>query len=153
MFETASSVTLKLRYPAWAVGERAEVSINGTRQQLEVGPGAYITLRRDWKKGDSVNLKLPMQTRLEQLPDGSDFFAILYGPIVLSAKTPPMENETLVFYADDSRMGHIASGQLCPLEDSPMLVEGSSSVLSQIKRMEGDSLRFRAPGAIEPAAW
>ena len=91
-----------------------------------------------------------MQPRLEQLPDGSDYYAILYGPIVLSAATSPFEHEVLDFIADDSRMGHIPGGQLCPLERSPVLVAASTDFLDRIERVDDDELRFKAAGLIEP---
>jgi DUF1680 family protein len=37
-----------------------------------------------WKNGDRVEIALPMELRLERLPDRQDIAAILYGPIVLA---------------------------------------------------------------------
>lgn len=152
VFEADAFIALKLRYPEWAAGP-ATVLINGDRQDVAAEPGQYISLRRDWRKGDTVTLELPMQPRLEQLPDGSDYYAILYGPIVLAAATAPFDDEALDFIADDSRMGHIAGGQLCPLERSPMLVAASTDFLDRIERVDGDELRFRTAGLIEPEAY
>jgi DUF1680 family protein len=152
VFEADATVTLKLRYPEWAAGP-ATVLINGERQDVAAEPGQFISLRRDWRQGDTVTLELPMQPRLEQLPDGSDYYAILYGPIVLAAATSPFEDEALDYIADDSRMGHIAGGQLCPLERSPMLVAASTDFLDRIERVDGDELRFRTTGLIEPEAY
>lgn len=150
VFEADSDISLKLRYPAWAVSKTPVVTINGELQNVSVGPGNYITLQRQWKKGDTVTLQLPMQTHLEQLPDGSEYYAILYGPIVLSAKTSPFEDEVLNYYADDSRMGHIASGPLCPLERSPVLVAASTDFADRIERVDDTELRFRASAVIQP---
>lgn len=153
VFESDADITLKLRYPEWATGSGPNVSINDEPFELATKPGQYIELKRQWKKGDVVTLALPMQTRLEQLPDGSDYYAILYGPIVLSAKTSPVKDETLNFFADDSRMGHIAGGPLCPLEESPILVSGSTDFMDKITREPGKDLRFKATAVIQPAAF
>lgn len=153
VFDSDTDITLKLRYPAWVASATPALSLNGKKQNLAAEPGQYITLKRAWKKGDTVTLDLPMTTRLEQLPDGSDYYAILYGPIVLSAKTAPFENEVIDFYADDSRMGHIPVGPLCPLENSPMLVSGSTDFLEYIERLDDGELSFTASGVIQPEAY
>ena len=153
VFETDSEISLQLRYPSWATSEQATVSVNGEAQSVTVRPGSYISLQRRWRKGDTVDLQLPMQARLEQLPDGSDYYAILYGPIVLSAPTSPFEDEVLDYFADDSRMGHIPGGPLCPLERSPVLVAASTDFLDRIQRVEGDELRFRASEVVQPEAF
>lgn len=149
-FEKPASLALKLRYPAWAASDTATVLVNGKRQKSDIGPGGYITLRRDWRKGDTVELKLPMRVHLEALPDGSDYYAVLYGPIVLAAATTPFEDEVLRFDADDSRMGHVASGRLCPIEQAPMFVAKSADFASKIKRTHKSELRFKASSVIEP---
>jgi uncharacterized protein len=48
---------LKLRIPAWASG--ATASVNGEPSALSVTRG-YATIRRRWRKGDVVALRLPM---------------------------------------------------------------------------------------------
>jgi hypothetical protein len=52
-----------------------------------------------------------MTTHLEQMPDKSNYYAVLHGPVVLAAKTDGRPDEKLNFLADDSRMGHIAQGR------------------------------------------
>ena len=44
-------------------------------------------MTREWRNGDRVEIDLPMRTTIERLPDGSDYVAILHGPIVLAART------------------------------------------------------------------
>ena len=153
VFEADTGITLKLRYPAWASSEPPVLMINDEQVNVQARPGSYISLQRRWKKGDTVTLELPMQTHLEQLPDGSDYYAILYGPIVLSARTSPFQDELLDYYADDSRMGHIASGPVCPLERAPVLVAATTDFLDRIDRVDDSELRFRASGVIQPEAY
>ncbi len=147
VFENDADLTLKLRYPAWATAKDPQVTINGERTSIAGKAGGYISVERQWKAGDTVSLELPMEARQEQLPDGSDWYALLYGPIVLSARTSPFEDEVLNYYADDSRMGHIASGQQCPAELVPLFVSESADLAGHIERIAGEELRFRFSGA------
>lgn len=142
VFETDAEIALKLRYPSWATAPEARVRINGKLQTVSVPPGSYVTLQRAWKKGDTVDLELPMATHLEQLPDGSDYYAILYGPIVLAAATSPFENEALDFLADGSRMGHVAAGPMCPLDEAPVFLADSPDFAEDVERVAGRELRF-----------
>jgi len=143
VFENDSDIRLKLRYPTWASSEQPVVRVNGRTEKVTAAAGSYITLKRNWKKGDTVSLDLPMTINTEQLPDGSDYYAILYGPIVLAAETSPFPGESLNFYADDSRMGHIASGPTCPVEQVPIFVSPEPDFDKHIGRIDGNELRFR----------
>ena len=89
-------------------------------------------------------MQLPMHLSEEQLPDGSDYYAFKYGPIVLASKYGT-ENQ-LGLFADDSRGGHIAHGTPIPLNDIPVIVGNSSSVLEHIKKENAQSLKFKLDG-------
>jgi hypothetical protein len=99
-----------------------------------------------------VDVQLPMTTRLEQMPDKSNYYAVLHGPIVLAAKTRMFGDEQLNFLADASRMGHIAQGPVCPQEAAPMLVSDSLDFLRRFKPVKGKPLTFTAPGLVQGAA-
>lgn len=141
--------TLKLRYPKWVGAGDVQVRINKKLVKLDSQPGEYISLNRVWRKGDKVDVSLPMKTHLEQMPDQSNYFALLHGPIVLAAKTNPFASEKLNYLADDSRMGHIAQGQVCPLEASPLFVSDSKNFMGSIKPVPGKSLTFTATDVIK----
>jgi hypothetical protein len=143
--DSDASFTLQLRQPAWVSGARLSININGKPFAYSAKPGGYIPISREWKAGDRVDIKLPMHPQLEQMPDGSDYYALLYGPVVLAAKTQPFADEKLDFFADDSRMGHIASGPMCSLEAAPLFVSDSHDFLDKLQRLPGSRLRFSAP--------
>ncbi len=143
VFESDANVTLMLRYPGWATAVQPRLSVNGEPMAIAQPPGTYIALQRAWKIGDSVTLELPMHASAERLPDGSDYYAILYGPIALAARANPFEDEVLDYYADDSRMGHVPSGRMCPLEQSPVFVSESPDFVDHLERIGGGELRFR----------
>jgi len=148
VIDKSARFRLQLRYPNWVAANNLELRVNGKQLKVKQQPGEFIALERRWKKGDKVQLKLPMQPHLEQLPDGSNYFAVLHGPIVLAAKTKPFASENLTYFADDSRMGHIASGQMCPLEAAPFLLGNSDEFIRQLKPVEGKPLTFNASGLI-----
>jgi DUF1680 family protein len=141
--------TMKIRYPAWVAAGKLGVRVNGRAVRIDAQPGSYLSIDRAWRKGDRVDLSLPMTTRLEQMPDKSNYYAVMHGPIVLAAKTNPFLGEKLNFLADDSRMGHIASGQVCPLESAPTFVADSRDFLKRFKPVKGKALTFMAPGLVK----
>lgn len=144
--------SVHLRYPSWVAAGKLEIRINQKIIHHQAQPGSYVALLRNWRKGDQIQIRLPMRTQLEAMPGKSNYYAVLHGPIVLAAKTSLFENESLNFLADDSRMGHIASGPVCPQELAPMFVidEKNRKHLAQgFKAVAGKSLTFTAPGLIQ----
>ncbi|MBN1377818.1 MAG: glycoside hydrolase family 127 protein [Gammaproteobacteria bacterium] len=141
--------TLKLRYPQWVKKGLLQLTINDKPVKVNSAPGEYISIRRSWKQGDSILLKMPMHINLQQMPDKSDYYAMRYGPIVLAAKTNPFKNEKLNFLSDDSRMGHIPQGELCPLDESPVLVGNLEDVKKSIKRSPGEMLSFTIQSGVD----
>ncbi|WBS00954.1 glycoside hydrolase family 127 protein [Pseudoduganella sp. SL102] len=144
---------MKLRHPAWVASGALKVKVNGRPVKAVAGTDGYVSIDREWRDGDTVELKLPMTTRLEQMPDKSNWYAVLHGPIVLAAKTAPIldekfRDEKLNVLADDSRMGHIAKGEICPLGAAPMLVSDAKDFTSKIKPVKGQPLTFTAPDLI-----
>ena len=93
-------------------------------------------------KGDIVKVTFPMHTSVEQLPDQSNYYSILHGPIVLAAKDNPFENEKLEFIGDSSRMGHIAQGPVCPTDNVPMFLSNGSDFVNNIKPVSNMPLTF-----------
>jgi len=140
---------MKIRYPSWVARGAMQVTVNGKAVAAKPGADSYVSVERTWKSGDKVEVRLPMTTWLEQMPDKSNYYAVLHGPIVLAAKTAPIANEKLSFLADDSRMGHIASGPMCPLESAPTLVSDTRDFMDRFKPVPGRPLTFTAPGLVQ----
>ena len=76
---------LKVRVPAWAT-QGFFVEINGREEKVEAEPGSYLTLRRDWKDGDTVSLRMPFSFRLEPVMDMPNLASIFYGPVLLAVQ-------------------------------------------------------------------
>lgn len=144
-------ITLKIRQPQWT-GHSKEynVKINGKSEASIVEENSnYLTLHRKWKKGDVITFNLPMKVSLEQIPDKKDYYAFLYGPIVLAASTGTGHLDGL--YADDSRGGHIAHGKQIPLQEVPMLIGNPESIRNSLHKKDGNQLIFTFDGNVYPA--
>jgi hypothetical protein len=91
-----------------------------------------------------------MRTTIEQLPDRSNWHAILHGPIVLASPTGTENLDGL--RADDSRMGHVAHGPLEPIDKAPVLLAPASAVPSHVRPdPDGKPLHFRLTDVAIPA--
>ncbi len=139
--------TLQLRHPQWLAGELV-VQVNGRRWPLSSTPGSYATISRTWRAGDRIDIALPMATRIEGLPDGSDWVAVMHGPLMLAARTGEESIEGLI--ADDGRGSHIAPGPYLPLDGAPMLVGERAALASHIQPVAGEPLTFTAAALIRP---
>ena len=145
----AGTFALKLRYPSWVAAGAMKLRLNGRAIKVSGKPGEYIEIRRSWAAGDTVDIELPMRTQLEPMPGLKNYYAVLHGPIVLAAKTEGPAGERLSFRADDSRMGHIAQGPVCPQESAPVFASDRKDFERRFKPVKGQPLTFTAPGLIQ----
>jgi DUF1680 family protein len=141
---------LRLRHPHW-LEEPLNVRVNGKPWPLQSTPSSYAGIERLWADGDTVEIDLPMHTRVEGLPDGSDYVALMHGPIVLAARTGTEELDGLI--ADDGRGSHAPPGPLLPLDRAPMLVGDRDALAAQVRPVPGRPLTFEAGGLIRPATF
>lgn len=123
--------TLYLRHPGWVAAGEFMVRVNGQPANAVSTPSCYAEVRRKWRDGDQVVVELPMRTSVERLPDQSDWVAFLHGPILLAA--PRGTNGLTGLFANDSRMGHVASGPLVPSERVPVLLASAIDLPRHVK--------------------
>jgi hypothetical protein len=147
---SATEFSLKVRQPSWIGSEGLQVQVNGEAVANLEQEGAYLSISRKWKDGDKVSIQLPMKWEAEQLPDGSNYYAFLYGPLVMAAKMGTEGMEGL--FADDSRGGHIAQGDIIPLKEIPIVVSPARELLTHVQAVPGEPLRFALSG-LYPAAY
>jgi uncharacterized protein len=77
---------LNFRIPAWTSG--ASIAVNGRRVPEEFVPGTFAAVEKEWKRGDRIELDLPMTTRLEPIDaHHPQTAALVFGPMVLFAIT------------------------------------------------------------------
>jgi DUF1680 family protein len=82
------ALTLRLRCPSWCAGP-VTVKVNGRAWKLAARPGEYAAVHRSWKRGDRVEIHLPMRLHEEPMPDNANRVALLDGPIVLAGDLGP----------------------------------------------------------------
>lgn len=138
--------TIAIRQPAWTTTDYA-IDVNGTTiyTATTTGTASYHNVTRDWKEGDIITVKLPMQLRYEECPNYSDFIAFKYGPILLAAQTTAtsetnaestglnyesLQNE----YAGEGRMDHSPGSKTSSLSllSSPLLIGERDTILNSI---------------------
>lgn len=140
--------TLNLRCPGWCDG--MEVSVNGKKVEINATPSSYVAIDRKWKKGDVVEVALPMHNSVEKLPNVGNYIAFMHGPIVLGMKTGTEDLKGLI--ADDGRWAHIASGESLPIDKAPILVLNSGNdFASALKPIPGKPLHFKLDLQMENA--
>ena len=149
--------TIAIRHPEWA-GPNYSIDVNGSvcSDIAATGKASYVTITRDWKKGDKITVSLDMQLRYEECPNYTDYIAFKYGPILLGAATTAAtpdessEGSGLVYeklqneYAGAGRMDH-APGAVATsksLIDAPLLIGSRADVLSRIQRLRSTNLSF-----------
>ncbi len=141
--EGSSLFSLMIRYPSWVKEGALKVMVNGKVISFTNHPSSYIAVKRLWKKGDVVIITLPMHNSIEQMPNVSNYVAILHGPILLAAKTGTEDLKGLV--ADDGRWSHIASGKKLAIDKAPIIIEDNiNSITNKLKPVAGKPLTFTA---------
>ncbi|MDR0712242.1 MAG: glycoside hydrolase family 127 protein [Prevotellaceae bacterium] len=110
-----------LRIPNWAKG--AKLTVNGVEENRPQG-GSYAELRRLWKKGDVVELSLPMEATLVEanplVEEVRNQVAIKRGPVVYCLESPDVPEGHSIF--DFSIPADIQ------LSAMPMVIDNSSLI-------------------------
>ena len=75
---------LYLRIPGWCA--KANVTINGKPANTSFKPGSYIRIEKEWRRGDVVELTLPMELGKETWEKNKNSVSINYGPLTFSLK-------------------------------------------------------------------
>ena len=84
-------LSMQLRYPSWA-RNGIEIKVNGRTQHVKQEPGSFVAIKRTWRSGDRVEVKIPFTLRLETMPDDSNRVAVMYGPLVLAGDLGPLKD-------------------------------------------------------------
>ncbi|PZX50974.1 aceric acid hydrolase [Algoriphagus chordae] len=84
---------IDMRIPAWS--ENAEIKVNGEKIEINAVSGTYASLSRNWKKGDVIELYLPMPVRLMEanplVEETRNQVAVMRGPIVYCIESPDIK--------------------------------------------------------------
>ena len=140
--EGSSKFKLLVRYPAWVSKGALKISVNGKNLNYSVLPSSYLCIDRNWKKGDVVQVTLPMHNAIEHLPNVPEYIAIMHGPVLLGAKTGTEDLKGLI--ADDGRWGQSSSGEFLPVDKAPILIDDDiQNIGDKLVPVKGKSLNFK----------
>ena len=132
---------LLVRYPNWVKPGELEVTVNGKPVNIISGPSSYVTIDRQWKKGDYVDVHFPMHNSIQYLPNVPQYIALMHGPILLAMKTGTEDLAHLI--ADDSRFGQYAGGKKLPIDQAPMLINANiEDIANTLMPIEGKPLHY-----------
>ena len=137
-----------IRYPKWVKEGGFKIWVNGTEETVTGASGVYVAIKRHWNTGDSVEIALPAQTKAEYLPDGSPWASIVHGPVVMATKTGT--NDLTGLFADDSRWGHVAGGQLYSIDEAPAIITNEIDFTGDLIPVEDKPLTLQYTGKVEP---
>jgi len=120
--EKAKKFNLKIRIPGWTRNEvlpgdlyhyakknnqPVEVKVNGEKQPLVLDKG-YVVITKKWKKGDEIEINLPMTIRKvlanEKVKADSGKVAIEYGPFVYCAEDIDNQQFNNIAIADSTTL-------------------------------------------------
>lgn len=151
--EKDGEYTLAIRRPSW-VADGFAIKYNGADEDVSTSKnGSYFKLTKSFKKGDVVEVSLPMEMHYEECPKLGDYIAFKYGPILMGARTTKVnstDSGNLAYikltheYAQGERMGHSPGAYTAKydLSSMPMLIGKRSEVMNRIKPVEGEPLTF-----------
>jgi len=106
---------LNIRVPHWAT-KGFFVKINGRDEKVDAVPGTYLTLSRKWKKGDTVELRMPFSFRLEPVMDQQNIASLFWGPVLLAAQEPGPRTEWRKVILDAADISKTITGDPSKLE-------------------------------------
>ncbi|MBN2329290.1 MAG: glycoside hydrolase family 127 protein [Candidatus Omnitrophica bacterium] len=164
--EKETLFTLKIRIPGWAKNEptpsdlyhyqktnkkKATLSINGKKFAYPMEDG-YAVVHRLWKKGDKVELNLPMKVRRtiahENVAEDAGKVALEYGPLVYCVEWPDYDESVFNLLLSDRTPLSVKRNQnMHHLVSFVNVIEGKADALKYSKnktRLKKTPLRFRA---------
>ena len=81
----AGQFDLKVRVPRWA-SRGLFVKIDGRDQSVKAAPGTYVTIGRNWKANQTIELRMPFHFYLDRVVDQPNVASLFYGPVLLAAE-------------------------------------------------------------------
>jgi DUF1680 family protein len=141
----ATEVTLRVRRPGWCEG--MTVRVNGLPWGAAPDATGYVPIRRSWRTGDVVEVRLPMTLRVEPLPRAPGYVALAYGPIVLAGRlgTEGVTPEAQII-KNERESGTMMNAAI----EVPELVGDPRDLTAQVRPMPGEPLTFETVGLGRP---
>ena len=131
--------TLKIRKPLWC----DNFTVKGVGFIVDsYEENGFVCIKRKWKKGDKVEISMPMHAYIKPMINVPQYVAIMYGPILLGMKSGTEDMRSLI--ADDSRFGQYADGMKLPLDKAPILLpKHLNDIAKDLKPIPDKPLHFK----------
>ena len=81
-----AAFSLMIRIPLWAF-QGGRIDVNGQAVDLDLARGSFVQLKRTWRDGDVVNVRLPMSLYSKPINDDPNCVAVMFGPHVMAGLT------------------------------------------------------------------
>ena len=152
--ERPQPLKLRIRHPAWCPTLTTIWNSKGIAKSAV--PGSYFEIPGGRiRPGDVVELRLPMQARLEPLPGAPQFGALAYGPVVLAAR---LGNQGITPASDlivnERKSGEmLADPVLIPAWSKPLEELPASLVRTDESRLTFSSRGFAGGKPVEFVPW
>ncbi|MEW5980774.1 MAG: beta-L-arabinofuranosidase domain-containing protein [Acidobacteriota bacterium] len=98
-----------IRVPHWAT-RGFFVKINGREEPVKAVPGTYLTLSRNWRDHDTIELRMPFHFYLEPVVDQPNVASLFYGPVLLAAEESGPRTDWRNVTLDASDIGKSIAG-------------------------------------------
>jgi uncharacterized protein len=137
----AKPFSMFLRIPGWA--KDAKISVNGQVQNLAITSGTYLEINRQWKKGDQLELILPMEAKLVEanplVEETRNQVAVKRGPVVYCLESVDLPKQSIfnVFVPSDIQF---STDQLT-IEGAP--ITGLSGIAKLVERGDWKNVLYR----------
>lgn len=140
--EGSSEFNLMVRYPGWVKEGDLKILVNGKEFSYTALPSSYVSINRKWKKGDEVQIMLPMQNTVEHMINVPNYIAIMHGPILLGANTGTEDMGDLI--AGEGRFDQYTGGKMLAIDKAPILVYNDiENIGTRLEPIEGKPLNFK----------
>jgi DUF1680 family protein len=126
--EMPLKLALHIRQPFWATNG-FKVTVNGRDLEDAGKPESYVSIEREWKTGDVVEVGMPFCLRTESMPDNPNRIAIFDGPILLAGNLGAVDSQNPV----------------------PVFVTDGRPLASWVKPAGNQPLSYRTEGVGRPA--
>jgi DUF1680 family protein len=146
IFEEAEEkfMTINIRVPYWVNGE-VKVVVNGKEEYSKADSG-YIAIEGNWKKGDVIEVALPMNIHVYTSKEDSHKIAFMYGPLVLAGALGRENFPETDILEDHLKLNHY------PGIVVPTLVTDEKNIEQCIKKVENSILTFETEAIGEPGS-
>lgn len=138
----STQFSLFLRIPGWA--KSATIKVNGQLKSLDLHPGTYCEMSAIWKKGDLIELNLPMEAQLIEanplVEETRNQVAIQRGPVVYCIESADIqEDRKITDYIIPT--GITFKPQMISIDNNPICALEGKVLLNEVSNWNGQLYR------------